>query len=179
MRLLYKKGFTLIELLVVVSIIGVLASIIISSINEARLKAKQAKFTQTLTSLQTALELYYLDNGQYPISTDAGTWDHAGFDDDSDGIYFMDILHDGGYLSITEDPGLFPAVDGVEWNAGEAGLRYFKYDNAAWGYTCDQSSNYYVLQINFEGNNPNTGSGFSCVGRDWGGEADYTVGKFD
>ncbi len=68
MRLLYRKGFTLIELLVVVSIIGVLASIIISSINEARLKAKQANFTQTLTSLQTALELYYLDNGRYPTA---------------------------------------------------------------------------------------------------------------
>lgn len=61
-----KKGFTLIELLVVVAIIGVLASIVLSSLNAARSKARDAKRITELKQIQTALELYYNDHGAYP-----------------------------------------------------------------------------------------------------------------
>ena len=61
-----NKGFTLIELLVVVSIIGVLASIVLSSLGEARSKARDARGISEINTLRTALELYNLDNGKYP-----------------------------------------------------------------------------------------------------------------
>ena len=38
-----QKGFTLIELLVVISIIGLLASGVLASLNSARMKARDAK----------------------------------------------------------------------------------------------------------------------------------------
>ena len=60
------KGFTLIELLVVVSIIGVLASIVLSSINSARDRATDQSFVAGIRQIQNALELYYIDNGRYP-----------------------------------------------------------------------------------------------------------------
>ena len=61
-----RGGFTLIELLVVISIIGLLSSIILSSINEARDKAKYTALVQNIYELQKAVEIYYSNNGYYP-----------------------------------------------------------------------------------------------------------------
>ncbi len=62
------KGFTLIEIMVVVVILGVLGALIIPNIigrpDEARVTAARSDIQQ----IGNALELYRLDNGQYPSS---------------------------------------------------------------------------------------------------------------
>jgi len=67
---LQKKGFTLIELLVVISILGILVTLIIGRLGDARESARVAKFTQEIDSFQNALELYSIDNNQYPFHGD-------------------------------------------------------------------------------------------------------------
>jgi prepilin-type N-terminal cleavage/methylation domain-containing protein len=62
-----KSGFTLIELLVVIAIIGVLASIILASLKQARAKARDSKRIQDITQINTAIQLYMNDhNGEAP-----------------------------------------------------------------------------------------------------------------
>lgn len=63
-----RKGFTLIELLVVISIIGMLASVVLSSLSSARAKGRDASRVQYARSLTNALELYRTSNsGAYPM----------------------------------------------------------------------------------------------------------------
>ena len=60
------SGFTLIELLVVISIISLLASIVLASLNSARVKARDARRKADLNQLRTALAFYYDSNNAYP-----------------------------------------------------------------------------------------------------------------
>lgn len=69
-----QKGFTLIELLVVIAIIGVLATIVLVSLNTARQKARDARRESDMHQFSLAMEMYYDSNGsQYFQSTGVPT----------------------------------------------------------------------------------------------------------
>jgi len=67
-----NKGFTLIELLVVIAIIGLLSSVILASVNSARIKARDARRKSDLHQLVNALAMYVSDNGELPLSNECG-----------------------------------------------------------------------------------------------------------
>lgn len=60
------RGFTLIELLVVISIISLLSSVVLSSLNTARARAANAKVLSEKRSLQTAVQMFTTDSGNFP-----------------------------------------------------------------------------------------------------------------
>lgn len=62
-------GFTLIELLVVIAIIGLLASVVLISLNSARAKSRDAKRLADAKLMASSMELYFNDSGTYPAQT--------------------------------------------------------------------------------------------------------------
>ena len=109
-----QKGFTLIELLVVISIIGVLSSVVMVSLNNARERARDAVRKSDLAQLHRALELYYLDYDQYPsegwCDSSIGSCGHACPCDESDwnytntGYIGLRLRNDGYYQNLPKDP---------------------------------------------------------------------------
>lgn len=59
-------AFTLIELMVVIVILGILAAFVVPRLTRRPEEARVTKAKIEISSLEQALELYYLDNGMYP-----------------------------------------------------------------------------------------------------------------
>ena len=65
------SGFSLIELIAVVAILGILAAVVAPKIFNQPGKARMAKARTEISNIQSALQLYKLENFNYP-STDQG-----------------------------------------------------------------------------------------------------------
>lgn len=66
--LVQRKGFTLIELLVVIAIISILASILLANFVGVRQRGRDAQRKSDARQIQSALEMYRADNGNYPTA---------------------------------------------------------------------------------------------------------------
>ncbi|MCC2631076.1 MAG: hypothetical protein K0S38_885 [Candidatus Paceibacter sp.] len=104
-----KRGFTLIELLVVISVIAVLSSIVLGSLNLARVKARNVARKSQMKTLQTVLELYNDTYNHYPIT--GGVWytSEPGSNDFShgpgnDGNWIPDVVAEGLISELPRDP---------------------------------------------------------------------------
>lgn len=93
----YLTGFTLIELLVVIAIVGLLTSLTMAALQNARQKSRDANRKGDLKQISTALGLYLSGdgNGRYPIQTE---WSH--FNNSS-----LSVLVSSGLITkIPNDP---------------------------------------------------------------------------
>ncbi len=83
-----KQGFTLIELLVVIAIIGLLSTLSIVALNQARARSRDARRIADIKQIQTAVEMYYNDLGAYPTSITGGSNIATG----SPLVVYMDVV---------------------------------------------------------------------------------------
>ncbi|MEK7157729.1 MAG: type II secretion system protein [Patescibacteria group bacterium] len=71
-NLLPNQGFTVMELLVVMAVVGILYTVVMSSVGDSRAKGRDSKRVADLSLIQLALEGYYDDpvNKKYPTTLD-------------------------------------------------------------------------------------------------------------
>jgi len=179
MRQQRHYGFTLIELMVVISIISLLASIILASMNSARAKARDARRLHDLRQIETALALFYDKFGKYPCGDAESTYGdtlHIGVD--SSGSTSFLNGHDG-------DPSTYCTEDDQDTGDGYIGLglttegfisNLYQYNdplakvtigfNYRYWYFVDNPRQKYVLTAGLEtGTNAMQNDGGSCPKR--------------
>jgi general secretion pathway protein G len=92
------RGFTLVEIMVVIVIIGILSAIIVPQVVGRVSAARVARVQQDIRTIESALEMYKIDNFRYP-TTDQGL--RALVEKPSDARNWRD----GGYLrELSKDP---------------------------------------------------------------------------
>ena len=178
-RLHSPRGFTLIELLAVLAIIGILSSVIFSSLSGVRARSRDSARKQQLKEIQKALELYYAEYGRYPSGRGWGAWDRravSAVPGDGGSVQYwcfsgnngcdrpagslngpIKALVNAGYLrTAPEDP--INTEDGVDGGSGwlsggsQHELTYLYCSNFA-GMSiaeCNQGDQHYILGTNLE-----------------------------
>lgn len=64
-----QKGFATLEVILMVVVIGILATIAVPRFTDVTTKAKIAKIQADMSTIDSALSIYYMENGKYPDGT--------------------------------------------------------------------------------------------------------------
>jgi len=135
----HSKSFTLIELLVVVALIALLASIVVVSLKDVRAKARDARRKQDIAQIMKALEMYYVDHGEYPPSGGAAS-PNSGWSNSNDSSWGTLQNYLANYISLPKDP--------LNQTGGWPGGGKYSYAYFSLGYGCPQQ--WYMLVYKLE-----------------------------
>lgn len=168
MTSLRKIGFTLVEVMMVIAIISILVTITYVSYGKVQGDSRDAQRRADAATIENALKNYLMQTGSLP-SHGSSDWENS--HEVGSGQFLSDLVSSGVTSKVPVDP----------VNTAGQYYRYFKYGPGTYG--CDSSrGSYGVFQVmDLEGSNgPSSDNpGFSCSGRNWNTEADYTFGIYE
>ncbi|MFZ1257866.1 MAG: prepilin-type N-terminal cleavage/methylation domain-containing protein [Candidatus Saccharimonas sp.] len=123
-----RRGFTIIELVVVIVVIGILAVLVVVAYNGAQGRARDTQRRQDISNIAKAMELYYNDNGTYPVTggstTMGANWSAS---NDSSWATFESILKTAGAIDkLPVDPQNYPSTGAGGTSVAHSTL-YFSY----------------------------------------------------
>ena len=140
-----KSGFTLVEMIMVVAVLAILVTISVVAYNGSQARSRDAKRKVDITNIVKALELYYADNGTYPITSGTvsviGTyWYSSG---DASWTTFSNTLTTAKAIDVLPvDP-----INNASSPLTAAGRGYAYYTGPRCGSTAGQ---WYVLMYRYE-----------------------------
>ncbi len=139
-----ESGFTLIELLIVIAIIGVMTTIVITSLSNSRAKGRDARRISDIRQLRNAIELYRTNNDFAPAG--AGALDG--------GVALQALVTSNLISSISSDPN----------RTGSEGY-YYKNNNVAGAeVSADSNTHTYAIRFYMErGTSFGAGSTYYCA----------------
>ncbi len=122
-----RHGFTLVELLVVVVVISILASITIVSYNGIQQRARNAQRVQDINSIVKAVQLFYADNGSFPVSScSASCKINASWSSTSDGSWanleaqlvpkYLSVLPKDPLAKVSTGPAIFAGANNYSYD---------------------------------------------------------------
>lgn len=167
-----NRGFTIVELLIVIVIIAILAAITVVAYNGIQERARDSQRIQDIKTIEKALRIHLINEGSLPAPTSVNaSWEQSNEDNYQNGDFMEALVNTNTISKVPLDP----------VNSSSMYYRYYRY--GAGDYGCDATKGRYgVLQIvdmQTSGRPHPQSPGFSCTSRDWGGEADYTIGIYE
>lgn len=166
-----NRGFTLIEILMVVATIALLSSLILSSMNISRKRARDAKRMSDMYQMQKALNIYLDKYETFPNAPgDFDGWDIGCGSGDS----FIAALKPEYFSEVPTDS---IACD----HSTYAGYMYHHYAAGENGCPMEKGEYYVVGFFDAESTGrPHPQSpGFKCSGKDWTIGFDWVAGGFE
>jgi len=66
-----QRGFATLEVILMIVVIGILATVAVPRFTDVTTKANTAKIQSDLTTIDTAIQIYYMEKGSYPADINA------------------------------------------------------------------------------------------------------------
>lgn len=162
-----KSGFTLVELLIVIVVIAILAAVTIVAYNGVQAKAQDSARVSDMTTIEKALELYYIDNGNYPNYTNytpGSTKINSSWSTTADGSWqnLLNVLKPYAQNLPTAPPGTLGTTAAI---SGGNNYDYVGVSNST--YCASSAGQAYLLVYHMNGAQTNTTVG-TCGGTQLG-----------
>jgi prepilin-type N-terminal cleavage/methylation domain-containing protein len=163
-----QEGFTIVELLIVVVVIAILAAITIVSFNGIQARARDSARIENIQAIAKAIELYKVDNNQYPVISDAFSSESSGC-----GSATQNWGHCDRFKQLSDFLAPYMKLDPTSLSSATVG-------DYGYRYTSQSGDNFqsYGMSVNLEGNGGANDGGYFANAFEVGPKPSYCMNKY-